>query len=244
MYVNQNITPSSHLCYICKCYRVIGINMAILTACFYGNLKWADRLLHDDPDQLSAVDHFGRTPLHFAAGSGCTRLVSYLVHKGLDINVMCKNKESPLHWAVDHGHAKVVTLLIKLGAKTSGCFPNDDTLLSRAVRHGSTSVVDILLDVTDKSVVNHMDSNGATALWLACYYGHAEITAMLLDAGANQMANHDGVLPMECAYKNNHRECTVIVKAFHVLLSYRAKRKFKQVSANGLPDLVTKITKT
>lgn len=71
---------------------------AIHWACFYGQLKTAEKLLEFGSDPNALAKNF-ITPLHLAAACGHHEIVRLLVNKGVNINQMEINGNTPLHYS-------------------------------------------------------------------------------------------------------------------------------------------------
>ncbi|TPX18342.1 uncharacterized protein E0L32_011753 [Thyridium curvatum] len=56
------------------------------------------------------------TPLHVAAFSGLSRLVSKLIGEGADVSALDTQDRLAIHWAAAKGHAKVISLLLRHGS--------------------------------------------------------------------------------------------------------------------------------
>ena len=65
---------------------------------------------------INASDHYGRTPLHWAAISGLRELAKSLLVKGAFKEARDDEGNTPLHLASKNGHTEVVELLIVQGA--------------------------------------------------------------------------------------------------------------------------------
>jgi len=108
-------------------------------------------LLQNYPNLINQCGPDKATPLHYAAGSGDTSIVNFLLQRGAKIFYDNKN-ESPLHWACLNGHLKAAQLLLQAGAN-----PNDKSLdgktgLHYAVMNKHADLVAFLL--ADKRIDN------------------------------------------------------------------------------------------
>ncbi|KAH8684931.1 ankyrin repeat-containing domain protein [Ilyonectria robusta] len=73
-------------------------------------------LLDTDKADANAEDKDGRTPLLYAAGSGCETIVNRLLNTGkAEINIKDKNGRTPLSYAAENSHKAVVNLLLDTG---------------------------------------------------------------------------------------------------------------------------------
>ena len=58
----------------------------------------------------------GKTPLHFAAKKGNTRMLARLLKAGADPNKEDEDEVRPLHTAAEHNRSRAVKLLLEAGA--------------------------------------------------------------------------------------------------------------------------------
>ena len=68
-----------------------------------GNVQGVESLLASDPTLIDIQDEMGRTPLHFAAGNGEEKMVSFLLDKGADPLIQDDNGETPADAARQQG---------------------------------------------------------------------------------------------------------------------------------------------
>lgn len=116
---------------------------------------------------------------------------------------------TPIFCAASRGHMEIVSYLVKKGARIdiSDLYERSTPLLE-ACNHDYPMLVKLLIE--GGANVSHRDSRGTTALFWACYYGHARVTRLLLtypavDVDAALIVG-DGPLHMACA--NGHVVCT------------------------------------
>ncbi len=112
----------------------------------------------------------GMTPLHFAAAHGQTPTVKFLLAHGADVNAQSKTGSYPLHLLV---HDSEISPL-----ECDAAWPARDRL----------DVAKILLAADangTRSAINCRNGDGWTPLFSAVLYSDANLTAFLLDRGAN-----------------------------------------------------------
>lgn len=68
-------------------------------------------------DKLDVKTDDGLTPMHFAAYSGASRVIDWLMMKGCHPMPETETKATPLHFAVQHGHLDAAEVLVRSGAK-------------------------------------------------------------------------------------------------------------------------------
>ncbi|KDO30239.1 hypothetical protein SPRG_19794 [Saprolegnia parasitica CBS 223.65] len=158
------------------------------------------------PDALGEY-HVGfhhRTPLHWAAIMGRTRVVQCLLEHGAAIDVKDRNGRTPLHWATRNNHAGVVDALLSASADphapdmaylTPLCLAAQAGLLRRDTIAAflAYSATDAAADVLSKTEC------GETPLHYALMRGHQETALALVASGADIYAlNSDRRRAIDC----------------------------------------------
>ena len=162
-------------------------------------------------------DHFGRTPLFWAAANGrepVVRLLTEQKYRGVAANPNSEDKYgwSPLAVAIMRGHESVVPHLARATeSRAEWCM--DQSPLMLAAEAGHIKIVQLLLD---RRNVDADDDNsvGLTALQCAAMRGHAEVVRLLLsrpevDINRVSFGGRDSLL---YAFLARHKE------VIHVLL--------------------------
>lgn len=163
-----------------------------------GYLKSIQFLLDAEP-QINHQDKDGFTPLHWAAQNGHSEVVDKLLHKGA--NPMLKIQAAAesiypcdgtaFHLAYTNGQFSALGLLLR---RTLGSDPSK--LIFRAIEHGQTELARALTLYQWSGrtyLINTRDKYGRTALFYAVAWGHKEIAASLLSAGADTgVQDNDG----------------------------------------------------
>lgn len=165
----------------------------------------SERLSAGTDEELGAVDHYGASPLHWAAMYGGAETVSLLLDRGLAIDDENAFGETPLALAgLAPGHdmpaqtdrTAVIELLRRRGAEV-------DVFAAAAL--GDTAALSALLDA-DTGLARATNRFDSTPLHYAAWAGHADATRTLLDRGADVDAvDRHGMPPLiYAAYWGRH----------------------------------------
>ena len=144
-------------------------------------------------DTDESMDHLsgygsGDSLLHIAARHGQNDVITILLHACPDLASRRNHaSETPLHVAARHCQCETLQHLLDSGLPSD---ERDEMNLSpflAAVNAGNVSVVQTLLNAaSDKASVasQHRDGDGSTAFIIACFRGHLELAAHLLENGS------------------------------------------------------------
>lgn len=145
------------------------------------------KLLLSAGADISRLDKFGRTPLHWASRNDawpppiktvCLYIVKFLVSSGADIHCTDNDGWTPLHWASYFGRLEVVKFLLSLGAHISCENAQARNALHVASDGGRVEVVKFLL--SSGADINSTDNDGMAPLHLASRAGHLKVVKCLL----------------------------------------------------------------
>ena len=142
----------------------------------------------------------GQTPLHIAAISGHSGIVSYLVANKASLAVQDSSGSTPLHEAVRYGRADIVKTLLDGGADINAKDRLGKTpILLIIPKPAQKQIYQILIE--RKADVVAKDSFGDTPLHNATLNSSdEEILSMLIDSGAScNERNKQGVTPLAIA---------------------------------------------
>ncbi|KAI9655367.1 MAG: hypothetical protein M1821_005514 [Bathelium mastoideum] len=145
----------------------------------------------------------GRTALAVAAHCGNEEIVSLLLQRDAQVNVLDSSDMTPLHLAASRDHYNIVQLLLEHHANVDAIGPKGKTALRLAADNGHQDVVELLLQ--DRARVTSRDSDHSTALHAAAQIGDDVIARLLIAHGADPEAK-DGQLmtPIHYAAENDH----------------------------------------
>ncbi|XP_070560828.1 ankyrin-1-like isoform X2 [Ptychodera flava] len=142
--------------------------------------------------------------LHKAAKIGDVTEIRQLCKSGHDINKRGKFGETPLHVACGAGHLEAVKVLLDEGADYTIPTKRSVSVVFTAAYWGHYTILKYLLDNCPDLDVNCRDETYETALHGAADYGAMQIYDLLLEKGANHVANRIGETPMHiAAYRGN-----------------------------------------
>lgn len=153
--------------------------------------------------ELEARDSQGRTALLLATHADHVEIARALIDAGADVNAKDAMKDTPFLYAGAEGRDEILKLILGTGkADLADTNRYGGTALIPAAHHGHPTTVAILLQAGLD--IDHVNNLGWTALMEAVILGdggpvYQEIVGMLVDAGAKQIADRDGVTPLEHA---------------------------------------------
>lgn len=95
--------------------------------------------------QISAIDGYGRSALHYAAERNA-ECVELLLNQGCDPDVRDSDGDTPLHWASFKNNVSCVSMLLHNGASVDPLDDHDNTPLNWAAMKGNLEVIKVLLE--------------------------------------------------------------------------------------------------
>ncbi|EXI92498.1 MAG: ankyrin repeat protein [Candidatus Accumulibacter sp. BA-94] len=113
---------------------------ALSLAAYKGLLPFAKRLVEAGAD----VNLYGWSPLVYAAFSGRTAVVEYLLTKGAEVNATTPNGSTALLFAARFGHLEVVELLLRNKADPNMANDRGATAIDWALKSDNTDIADLL----------------------------------------------------------------------------------------------------
>jgi ankyrin repeat protein len=153
---------------------------ALASAAIQGNKDVVELLLASGAD-VNARANDGQTPLHNAAVEGRKSVAELLLAKGADVNAKDKDGQTPLHIAMNRGFSDVAELLRQHGGQD---FSSRASRILEASVKGDLETVKALIK-EDPDLVRSTNNDGYTPLHWAAIRGFKELTAFLLDHGAD-----------------------------------------------------------
>ena len=116
-------------------------------------------------DLLHSKDKNGASILHWLAKCEDEESITYLLKKGLDINVKDKNGNTPLHWFAKKfakdgfGNHLMMDFFQKIGADFNLLNNNEESILNLVCFTGNIQGVKTVLSLTDYHLLNHPSKN-------------------------------------------------------------------------------------
>lgn len=101
-------------CHLC----CMSISFSEAVAC--GNYSSAQAMLKKNPLLANSRDNFSRTPLHYAAINGNTKIINELFRYGVNVNARDRAGITPTYLARKYGNNKAEECLIKHGGSSIG----------------------------------------------------------------------------------------------------------------------------
>lgn len=159
---------------------------------------------------LEQRDGDNRTPLLLATRANNIALAELLIAAGADVNAKDDIEDTPFLYAGAEGRNEILRAILATGkANLADTNRYGGVALIPAAHHGHPETVRILL-ATDINV-DHINKLGWTALLEAVILSdggpvHQEIVGLLVDAGAKNLPDRDGVTPEEHARRRDYVE--------------------------------------
>ncbi|XP_057473583.1 putative E3 ubiquitin-protein ligase XBAT31 [Actinidia eriantha] len=198
---------------------------AFFSAVEFGDLASVEMLLERDPVLVQKTTVFDRhSALHIAAANGRIEIISMLLDRSVNPDLLNRHKQTPLMFAAMHGNISCVQKLIQAGANIL-MFDSihGRTCLHYAAYYGHPECLQVILFAACTShvavswgfsrFVNIRDGKGATPLHLASRQRQPECVHILLDKGALVCASTGGYgfagsTPLHLAARGGSLDCT------------------------------------
>ncbi|XP_052812830.1 inversin-like isoform X2 [Mya arenaria] len=147
-----------------------------------GNIAVVKALVAVDNCNVSALDNMFRTPLHWAAVLGHSKIVSLLLDNHADYSSSDQNGATPLHYAAQNNFDDTVEVFLSRATVTDETDVEGRSAFMWASGKGADGVVSMF--IKHNVDIQQVDKNGGTALHAAALSGHASTVKHLLDHGA------------------------------------------------------------
>ncbi|KAG0484117.1 hypothetical protein HPP92_012201 [Vanilla planifolia] len=207
-----------------SCGAQPSVDQDFFSAAQYGELKVVESILRRDPGILRRTTPFNRLSiLHIAAANGHVELLSMILERWNQPDVLNRQKQSPLMLAAMRGKIACVEKLLQAGANILMFdSANGRTCLHYAAYYGHLDCLKAIADAAHANpiaeswgfarFINVRDSKGATPLHLAAKQGQPACVRMLLDKGALVCASmgdygYPGSTPLHLAARRGCLDC-------------------------------------
>ena len=122
-----------------------GAHYDIFSACGMNDLERVLELAREDAGAVMERGEAEMTPLHWAARSGSTRCVKWLLRCGAEVDAETTSDRTPLHLAAERGNVEAVWLLAEHGADLDAQDRKGRTALHRAAYEGRIEAAEVLI---------------------------------------------------------------------------------------------------
>ncbi|WOL14896.1 E3 ubiquitin-protein ligase [Canna indica] len=189
-----------------------------------GNLGAVETSIRSDPSLVSRTTIYDRlSALHIAAANGRVEVLSAILDRSINPDVVNRYKQTPLMLAAMHGKLACAQKLVEAGANILMFDSlNGRTCLHYAAYYGHSDCLQLILSVAQSTAVadswgfarfvNVRDGNGATPLHLAARQAQPQCVHILLDNGALVSAvtggyGYPGSTPLHLAARSGSLDC-------------------------------------
>src|SRR5947209_11864628 len=161
-------------------------DLRLIQAAKNNDLESVRKLVNAKAD-VNASQGDGATALHWAARLDNPAMADLLLRAGARVNAANDDGATALYLACINRSAAMVGRLLAAGADANAALPNGETALMTCSRTGDVRTVKSLL-VHGAAVNARESAHNQTALMWAISQRHPEVTAMLLEFGADARA--------------------------------------------------------
>jgi cytohesin len=158
---------------------------------------------------VNEMNYVGNTPLKQACSARNYKVVTYLLSKGANANLVLPGEFNPLMIASFHGNYDAVKELVANGANVNATNADRETALHMACSPNDSGTLEIVqFLVSSGAYINAKDKKKITPLHCVAKGDHTEILEYLIAQGADVNAKTAGFLglfgrtPLQYAGKN------------------------------------------
>eukprot|EP00271_Cylindrocystis_brebissonii_P003721 TRINITY_DN14991_c0_g1_i1.p1 TRINITY_DN14991_c0_g1~~TRINITY_DN14991_c0_g1_i1.p1 ORF type:complete len:821 (+),score=93.49 TRINITY_DN14991_c0_g1_i1:163-2625(+) len=186
----------------------------VYTASAYGDLEKLRRLVEVEHHSLSVPDSGGYHALQWSALNNKVDVATYLLERGVDVNVRDHAGQTALHWCAVRGAIQVAEVLLQKGADLEAADSHGYRTSHVCAQYGQTA---LLYHICTKwqAQIDPTDKDGRSPLHWAAYKGFSDPIRLLLFMDARlARPDREGCTPLHwAALRGNLDACTVLVQA-------------------------------
>lgn len=177
---------------------------------------------------------------------GAVKVASYLIDKGIELNMHFEGGATPLITAVNSNQPEMVRLLLAKGAdpKLKELAGLEGTPLMYASSRNDITIPQLL--VKAGAAVNNLDANADPALNWATYYGNVKTMNWLIAQGADLTIKSKHGMPADVGLRLWHADSVLEVfrnTSVNRAMSKSALKLYKAIQSNDVKT-ATKLLKT
>ena len=177
---------------------------ALIYAAFKGYVECVKELIAAGAN-VNQADNNGNTPVMWTAFDRQTACLVELIKSGADVNISNRDGRTVLMEQAANGSEEYISVLVNAGADVNMVDVNNAIALLYAACNGKDKC---LADLLTTSNTNHTNSDGYTALLLACRKGFPKCADLLLKAGADvNIKTRCKSTPLTVAATWDHPKC-------------------------------------
>ncbi|KAL8501714.1 hypothetical protein ACS0TY_021003 [Phlomoides rotata] len=198
-------------------------DQGLFSAVMMGDLEIVEAILERDSSLIHSTAYDCNSSLHIAAANGQLEVLSFILDRSVEPDLLNRHQQTPLMLAAMHGKISCVKKLIEAGANIL-IFDSvyGRTCLHYAAYYGHSDCLQVILSAAQTSqvsaswgysrFVNVRDHKGATPLHLASRQRRHECVHVLLDNGALVCATTGGYgflgsTPLHLAARSGSLDC-------------------------------------
>ncbi|MDR3000943.1 MAG: ankyrin repeat domain-containing protein, partial [Fibromonadaceae bacterium] len=181
------------------------MDAAFMRACKNGRRGVAEMLIKAGNIDVTYVDDYGRTPLHYIAKMGMVALAKFVINQGVDINYTDNAGQTALHFAAGNTQKEIFKLLVESGADLTIADDKGILPIHLITDRGQHDMLHILLQ--NGASVETVNNAGQSLLHMACHTRSRECVRILLDRGLNpDVLDNSNVTPLVISVNANQKE--------------------------------------
>lgn len=159
-------------------------------------------------------DGMVQSAIPWAAVNNQREMLEYLLAQGLDVNKPGSGEFTALHQAANYDNVELADFLLENGAEVNRGTGNNITPLALAAVKGNAAMTRWLIE-NGSEIEAAVESTGKTPLHLAVQDEHIEVVRILLEAGADPLAEAiKGYTPLDLAYQLQYEDIAALVESF------------------------------